>query len=222
MQWKYKDKQKLKFMYKCLGFSVLFSPYGLLNSFLVYKIPELCQRHIQCSVCMYAMSLQSCPTLCDLIDCSHQAPLSMGVSRQEYWGRLPYPLPRTLPGSILWWFLKGTKFHWSWKNNSEIFLVCARLLDITDGSLDAELCVKSHVHLATVRWEREQDRPTGDTGCGHLLPWKNSSHKRGEKKKKKQTWLLIWQRSVKEQNDQILRVDSYLSLDCWWKNIQNY
>ena len=71
VQWKYKGKQKLKFMYKCLGFSVLFSPYGLLNSFLVYKVPELYQRHIQCSVCLYAMSLQSCPTLCDLIDCSH-------------------------------------------------------------------------------------------------------------------------------------------------------
>ena len=28
---------------------------------------------------------QSCPTLCDPMDCSHQAPLSMGFSEQEYW-----------------------------------------------------------------------------------------------------------------------------------------
>ena len=28
---------------------------------------------------------------------THQAPLSMGVSRQEYWSRLPYPTPRDLP-----------------------------------------------------------------------------------------------------------------------------
>ena len=29
--------------------------------------------------------LQSCLILCDPMDCSHQAPLSMGFSRQEYW-----------------------------------------------------------------------------------------------------------------------------------------
>ncbi len=28
---------------------------------------------------------QSCPTLCDIIDCTYQAPPSMGLSRQEYW-----------------------------------------------------------------------------------------------------------------------------------------
>ena len=35
---------------------------------------------------------QSCLTLCDPTDCvAHQAPLSMGFSRQEYWSRLPFP-----------------------------------------------------------------------------------------------------------------------------------
>ena len=28
---------------------------------------------------------------------AHQAPLSMGFSRQEYWSRLPFPSPRDLP-----------------------------------------------------------------------------------------------------------------------------
>ena len=28
---------------------------------------------------------------------AHQAPLSMGSSRQEYWSGLPYPSPRDLP-----------------------------------------------------------------------------------------------------------------------------
>ena len=38
------------------------------------------------SLCMRAKSLQSCPTLCDPIDCRlRQAPLSMGFSSQEYW-----------------------------------------------------------------------------------------------------------------------------------------
>ena len=32
---------------------------------------------------------QSCPTLSDLMDCSLQAPPSMGFSRQEYWSGVP-------------------------------------------------------------------------------------------------------------------------------------
>ena len=38
-----------------------------------------------------AKSLQSCPTLCDLIDGSPSAPLSLGFSRQEDWSGLPFP-----------------------------------------------------------------------------------------------------------------------------------
>ena len=36
---------------------------------------------------------QSCPTLSDPMDCSHQAPPSMGFSRQEYWSWVPLPSP---------------------------------------------------------------------------------------------------------------------------------
>ena len=43
---------------------------------------------------MCAKSLQSCPTFCDPVDCNpHQAPLSMGFSRQEYLNGLPCPPP---------------------------------------------------------------------------------------------------------------------------------
>ena len=38
--------------------------------------------------CMLAKSLQSCLTLCDPMDCSPQAPLSMEFSKQEYWSGL--------------------------------------------------------------------------------------------------------------------------------------
>ena len=54
---------------------------------------------------MRAKSLQSCPTLCDPMDSTRQAPLSMEFSRQEYWswvpGLLPVDLldPGTEPGS---------------------------------------------------------------------------------------------------------------------------
>ena len=34
---------------------------------------------------------QSCPTLSDPMDCSQQAPPSMGFSRQEYWSGVPLP-----------------------------------------------------------------------------------------------------------------------------------
>ena len=44
-------------------------------------------------------------TLCDPMDCSHQAPPSMEFSRQEYWSGWPFPSqgdlpnPRIKPGS---------------------------------------------------------------------------------------------------------------------------
>ena len=40
---------------------------------------------------------QSFLTLCDPTDCSPQAPLSMGFSRQEYWSGLSFPSPGDLP-----------------------------------------------------------------------------------------------------------------------------
>ena len=40
---------------------------------------------------------QSCPTLCNPMDCSHQAPLSMGSSRREDCSGLPRPPPGALP-----------------------------------------------------------------------------------------------------------------------------
>ena len=40
---------------------------------------------------------QSCPTLCDPWTVAHQAPLSVGLSRQEYWSRLLCPAPSDLP-----------------------------------------------------------------------------------------------------------------------------
>ena len=50
------------------------------------------------SACMHAKSLQSCLILCDPMDCiAHKAPLSMGFSRQEHWGKVPFPSPGDLP-----------------------------------------------------------------------------------------------------------------------------
>ena len=40
---------------------------------------------------------KSCPTLTTLWTVAHQAPLSMGFSRPEYWSGLPFPTPGDLP-----------------------------------------------------------------------------------------------------------------------------
>ena len=48
-------------------------------------------------VCVCMLVSQSCPTLCDPMDCSHQAPLSMAFSRQEHWSGLPFSPPGDLP-----------------------------------------------------------------------------------------------------------------------------
>ena len=55
------------------------------------------------SAWMHAQSLQSCSTVCNtrlyatLWTVTHQAPLSMGFSRQEYWSGLPFLPPGDLP-----------------------------------------------------------------------------------------------------------------------------
>ena len=46
---------------------------------------------------MHDELLQSCLTLHDLWTVAHQAPLSMGFSRQECWSGLPFPPPGDLP-----------------------------------------------------------------------------------------------------------------------------
>ena len=58
-------------------------------------------------ICMRAESLWSCPAFCDPVDCTHQAPLSMGFSRQEHWSRLPCPSP-----SVIYTILPYIFSHW--------------------------------------------------------------------------------------------------------------
>ena len=44
---------------------------------------------------------KSCLTLRNLWTVAHQAPLSMGSPRQEYWSGLPFPSPGDLPISCM-------------------------------------------------------------------------------------------------------------------------
>ena len=56
-------------------------------------------------VCVHAQSLQSRPTLCNPMDVTHQSPLSMDFSRQEYWSGLPCPIM----GKIYTWKQQSTE-----------------------------------------------------------------------------------------------------------------
>ena len=48
-----------------------------------------------CVSCVLSHSVMS--DSCDPQTVAHQAPLSMGFSRQEYWSGLPFPSPGDLP-----------------------------------------------------------------------------------------------------------------------------
>ena len=47
-------------------------------------------------VCVCVLVIKSCPTVVTPWTIAHQAPLSMGFSRQEYWRGLPFPSPEDL------------------------------------------------------------------------------------------------------------------------------
>ena len=58
---------------------------------------KLLQSCLWISYVKWSEVAQSCPTLCDPWAVAHQAPPSMGFSRQEYWSGLPLPSPGDLP-----------------------------------------------------------------------------------------------------------------------------
>ena len=102
--------------------------YGLLSSasFLLHLFGTFCHAKVDLNLCMgwltvfmssraqcpllskaFLLSVfgggglvaKLCPTLCDPVDCSSQAPLSVGFSRQEYWSGLPFHSPGDLSHS---------------------------------------------------------------------------------------------------------------------------
>ena len=71
-----------------LAFSLGLFPEGRVSDLSLWGLPTCC-----CS----CLVTKSCLTLCDPMDCSHQDPLSMGFSRQEYWNELSCPSLGDLP-----------------------------------------------------------------------------------------------------------------------------
>ena len=83
----YQEKKKKRESYISISFRDL---SDLAKKHLLIR-PFVC-------ACVRAKSLQSCAILCNLFDCkTHQAPLSMVLSRQEYWSRFPCSPPGDPP-----------------------------------------------------------------------------------------------------------------------------
>ena len=67
--------------------------FGVVNKAEVDYFLELSCFFYDPTTTTTTKSLLSCLTLCDPIDGSHQAPPSLGFSRQEHWSGLPFPSP---------------------------------------------------------------------------------------------------------------------------------
>ena len=79
--------------------------------------------------CMCVLVTQFCPTLATAWTVAQQAPLSLGLSRQEYWNGLPFPSPGHLPNpgdrtcisciagrfSTVWAIREGILKHTVWR-----------------------------------------------------------------------------------------------------------
>ena len=63
----------------------------LMHSFFIILFKWF--RGFECPAAAAAKSLQSCLTLVTPEMAAHQAPPSLGFSRQEHWSGLPFPSP---------------------------------------------------------------------------------------------------------------------------------
>ena len=66
---------------------------GKVVSLLLNMLSRLVITFLPRSTAATAKSLQLCLTLCDPMTAAHQAPPSLGFSRQEHWSVLPFPSP---------------------------------------------------------------------------------------------------------------------------------
>ena len=75
----------------CIGKRILYQTLSLIKSLSFTE--HWAKEWFFTKPAAAAKSLQSCPTLCDPTDGSHQAPPSLGFSRQEHWSGLQFPSP---------------------------------------------------------------------------------------------------------------------------------
>ena len=121
------------------------SPLG--SSLKHWPHPSLNNRDTEChaphmlsalSICrtlhMCACSVpQSCPTLCDPMDCSPPGSSAHGISRQEYQNGLPFPSPGDLPSprdcthvSCIGRWILYHQATWETPDLTHVRLLCSR------------------------------------------------------------------------------------------------
>ena len=99
--------------------------------------------------------IQLCPTLCDPMDCSHQAALSMGFSRQEHWNGLPFLSPRNN-----YLFIKRYQFTNILRVLKMFLLHCSNFLKFLHFT-DQKICFTflfENNHRFTVSWKDSTER----------------------------------------------------------------
>ena len=80
-----------------------------------HSLPGLCALKEELKKVKMSV-IQSCPTLCDPMDCSLPAPLSMGFPRQEYWSGLPFLLQGIFPtrgSNLRLLHCRQILYHWA-------------------------------------------------------------------------------------------------------------
>ena len=121
---------------------------------LVHCTPLPIKKKVEdtCPICI--QSLQACPTLCDLWTVAHQAPPSMGFSRQEYWSGLPFPTTSKKPAFFLLPsepHTKGCAHHseaCAWLIlPCDIVAVVTQRSHFTMSNDDKHICDSSHIVL---------------------------------------------------------------------------
>ena len=177
---------------------------------------------------MHAQSLLSCLTLWPPWTVAHQAPLSMGFSRQEYWSGMPCPLPGDLPNPGIEptppasptlqadslplshqrnHIIESNLFFKSWKLHEHI---CHGEDTHPRGSWLTSRVSWSRIHTSGLAchlaFERSQSEPHPRGSCYRLWASTVSSYTR---------------RSVNYQSDlakRFLRYQWYSRHAIWWKN----
>ena len=110
-----------------------------------------------------AKSLQSCPTLCDPIDGNHQAPPSLGFSRQEHWSGLPFPSPMH----------ESEKWKWS---RSVVCLNYTSFIDAYCFTYHVELVIFMYVSIPIDRISLRARTICFHSNAGHSLTHKIDSY----------------------------------------------
>ena len=67
--------------------------HDFLRGWLYMSVSRVLAQSLKQAVLVFEL----CPTLCYLPTVAHQAPLSMGFSKQDYWSEYPFPSPMDLP-----------------------------------------------------------------------------------------------------------------------------